>query len=142
MHGILAMALIIFYLAYLIQLIFSPPGILCRLIGVFVHWSTLCVFLAMLLEALTVYMAIVVVFNSHISNIVIKAATAVWGIPTVVVGIVVGITKGSVYSDQKCLLIPPFSVYLQSIPVIAIITVNSFIFGGVLFRTIRKQLDR
>ena len=55
----------------------------------------------MLVEALTVYMAIVVVFNSHISHIVIKAATAVWGIPTVVVCIVVGVTKGSVYSDEK-----------------------------------------
>lgn len=45
------------------------------------------------LEAVHMYLALVKVFNSHISNYMVKFSLAGWGIPMVVVIIVIAVDK-------------------------------------------------
>ena len=51
----------------------------CKAIGFLVHWITLACFLAMFAEALCVYLAIVVAFDTHVSHIVVKVSLFCWG---------------------------------------------------------------
>ena len=57
----------------------KQQGTECKAIGFLVHWITLACFFAMFAEALSVYLAIVIVFDSHVSHIVTKVALFCWG---------------------------------------------------------------
>ncbi|XP_072287814.1 adhesion G-protein coupled receptor G4 isoform X1 [Pyxicephalus adspersus] len=77
---------------------------LCVSVGVVLHYFLLTSFTWMGLEAVHMYFAFVKVFNSYIHKYILKLCIAGWGIPTVIVAIVLSINVdfyGDVYTLER-----------------------------------------
>ncbi|XP_051264766.1 adhesion G-protein coupled receptor G6 isoform X16 [Dicentrarchus labrax] len=68
---------------------------LCLSVAVFLHYFLLTSFTWMGLESIHMYIALVKVFNTYIRRYILKFCIVGWGLPAVLVGIVVAIDKNS-----------------------------------------------
>ncbi|XP_039981006.1 adhesion G-protein coupled receptor G6 isoform X2 [Xiphias gladius] len=68
---------------------------LCLSVAVFLHYFLLTSFTWMGLESIHMYIALVKVFNTYIRRYILKFCIVGWGLPAVVVGIVVAVDKNS-----------------------------------------------
>ncbi|XP_036942729.1 adhesion G-protein coupled receptor G6 isoform X2 [Acanthopagrus latus] len=73
---------------------------LCLSVAVFLHYFLLTSFTWMGLESIHMYIALVKVFNTYIRRYILKFCIVGWGVPAVLVGIVVAVDKNS-YGLQK-----------------------------------------
>ncbi|XP_030261171.1 adhesion G-protein coupled receptor G6 isoform X5 [Sparus aurata] len=73
---------------------------LCLSVAVFLHYFLLTSFTWMGLESIHMYIALVKVFNTYIRRYILKFCIVGWGVPAVLVGIVVSVDKNS-YGLQK-----------------------------------------
>lgn len=107
----------------------------CKVVAAFLHFFLLSAMCWMLVEAYYMYVALIQVFNSHISLFMLKSLTVGWGIPLVIVGITLGVNTTNNYGNQKggiCWLnpIPFYASFLA--PVAIIIIINFIVFFLVL----------
>ncbi|XP_041047602.1 adhesion G-protein coupled receptor G2-like [Carcharodon carcharias] len=65
----------------------------CKTIAVCLHYSLLCTFTWMGIEAFQLYLMLIKVFNTYISHYIQKLALIGWGIPAVVVFVCIGADK-------------------------------------------------
>ncbi|ROL54234.1 Adhesion G-protein coupled receptor G2 [Anabarilius grahami] len=92
----LCLALLLLNLVFLLDawLALYPEAVgLCISTAFFLHYFLLASFTWMALEAVHMYLAIVKVFNTYISRFMVKIGFAGWGIPLIVVIIVIAINK-------------------------------------------------
>ncbi|KAL7887894.1 hypothetical protein AOLI_G00028680 [Acnodon oligacanthus] len=68
---------------------------LCVAVAVFLHFFLLTSFTWMGLESIHMYIALVKVFNTYIRRYILKFCIVGWGLPAVIVGIVVAVDKDS-----------------------------------------------
>uniref|UniRef100_A0A8C2XN93 Adhesion G-protein coupled receptor G6 n=1 Tax=Cyclopterus lumpus TaxID=8103 RepID=A0A8C2XN93_CYCLU len=68
---------------------------LCLSVAVFLHYFLLTTFTWMGLESIHMYIALVKVFNTYIRRYILKFCIVGWGLPAVLVGIVVAVDKTS-----------------------------------------------
>uniref|UniRef100_UPI00398EA250 adhesion G-protein coupled receptor G2-like n=1 Tax=Pristiophorus japonicus TaxID=55135 RepID=UPI00398EA250 len=68
---------------------------LCKTIAVCLHYSLLCTFTWMGIEAFHLYMMLIKVFNTYVKYYIQKLAFIGWGIPAVVVFVCIGVNKGN-----------------------------------------------
>ncbi|XP_060693774.1 adhesion G protein-coupled receptor G3-like isoform X5 [Hemiscyllium ocellatum] len=64
---------------------------LCKTIAVFLHYSLLCTFTWMGIEAFQLYLLLIKVFNTYIKHYIQKLAVIGWGLPAIVVLICIAI---------------------------------------------------
>lgn len=107
----------------------------CKVVAAFLHFFLLSAMCWMLVEAYYMYVALIQVFNSHISLFMLKSLTVGWGIPLVIVGITLGVNTTDNYGNQKggiCWLnpVPFYAAFLA--PVAIIIIINFIVFFMVL----------
>ncbi|XP_022537227.2 adhesion G-protein coupled receptor G2 isoform X1 [Astyanax mexicanus] len=94
----LCFALLLLNLVFLLDswLALYPDAVgLCISTAFFLHYFLLASFTWMALEAVQMYFALVKVFNTYISRFMLKLGLAGWGIPLVVVIIVIAIDKNN-----------------------------------------------
>ncbi|XP_066506908.1 adhesion G-protein coupled receptor G2 [Hoplias malabaricus] len=94
----LCLALLLLNLVFLLDswLALYPNAVgLCISTAFFLHYFLLASFTWMALEAVHMYLALVKVFNTYISRFMLKLGLAGWGIPLVVVIIVIAIDKNN-----------------------------------------------
>ncbi|KAG9352531.1 hypothetical protein JZ751_020945 [Albula glossodonta] len=60
---------------------------LCLFIALLMHYSLLCSFTWMAIEALHLYMLLVKVFNTYIRHYILKLSVFGWGVPAIIVGV-------------------------------------------------------
>nr|XP_015194620.1 PREDICTED: G-protein coupled receptor 126 isoform X5 [Lepisosteus oculatus] len=72
---------------------------LCIAVAVFLHYFLLTSFTWMGLESIHMYIALVKVFNTYIRRYILKFCIVGWGLPAVIVGIVIAIDRNS-YGKQ------------------------------------------
>uniref|UniRef100_A0A9J8D214 Adhesion G-protein coupled receptor G2 n=1 Tax=Cyprinus carpio carpio TaxID=630221 RepID=A0A9J8D214_CYPCA len=92
----LCLALLLLNLVFLLDawLALYPDAVgLCISTAFFLHYFLLASFTWMALEAVQMYLALVKVFNTYITRFMVKIGLAGWGIPLVVVIIVIAINK-------------------------------------------------
>lgn len=92
----LCLALLLLNLVFLLDgwLALYPDAVgLCISTAFFLHYFLLASFTWMALEAVHMYLALVKVFNTYISRFMVKIGFAGWGIPLIVVIIVIAINK-------------------------------------------------
>ncbi|XP_078513773.1 adhesion G-protein coupled receptor G2-like [Lissotriton helveticus] len=70
----------------------NVPG-LCISVAVFLHYFLLVTFTWMALEAFHMYLALVKVFNTYVRKYILKFCIVGWGLPAIVVAIVVAISR-------------------------------------------------
>ncbi|KAK5852527.1 hypothetical protein PBY51_006381 [Eleginops maclovinus] len=71
------------------------PDWLCLCVAIFLHYFLLTTFTWMGLESIHMYIALVKVFNTYIRRYILKFCIVGWGLPAVLVGIVVAVDKNS-----------------------------------------------
>ncbi|KAK7120719.1 hypothetical protein R3I94_020644 [Phoxinus phoxinus] len=92
----LCLALLLLNLVFLLDgwlALYPDTEGLCISTGFFLHYFLLASFTWMALEAVHMYLALVKVFNTYISRFMLKIGFAGWGIPLIVVIIVIAIDK-------------------------------------------------
>ncbi|XP_036951581.1 adhesion G-protein coupled receptor G2 [Acanthopagrus latus] len=67
------------------------PDWVCVFIAAFMHYSLLCCFTWMAIEALHLYLLLIKVFNTYYKHYLIKLSLAGWGIPGVIVAVSLGL---------------------------------------------------
>ncbi|XP_061902658.1 mucin-5AC-like [Entelurus aequoreus] len=92
----LCLALLLLNLVFLVDAwlaLYKDTLGLCISTAWFLHYFLLVAFTWMGLEAVHMYLAIVKVFNTHISRYMLKFSVAGWGIPMIVVIVVIAVDK-------------------------------------------------
>nr|XP_055070158.1 adhesion G-protein coupled receptor G2-like isoform X2 [Misgurnus anguillicaudatus] len=77
----------------------------CVFIAVTIHYSLLCCFTWMAIEALHLYLLLVRVFNIRIKHYMVKLSVLGWGVPALLVGCLLSVYNSqSVYGTKKVTL--------------------------------------
>ncbi|XP_030009686.1 adhesion G-protein coupled receptor G2 isoform X3 [Sphaeramia orbicularis] len=148
----LCTALLLLNLVFLVDawLALYPEAVgLCISTAWFLHYFLLVAFTWMGLEAVHMYLALVKVFNSYISRYMLKFSIAGWGIPMIVVIIVIAIDKDNYglvsygkfsdgTSDDFCWLKNDIAFYVAVVAYFCVI----FLFNLVMFVVVLVQLCR
>ncbi|KAM6911594.1 adhesion G-protein coupled receptor G2-like [Lycodopsis pacificus] len=148
----LCMALLLLNLVFLVDawLALYPDAVgLCISTAWFLHYFLLVTFTWMGLEAVHMYLALVKVFNNHISRYMLKFSLIGWGVPMIVVIIVIAIDKDNYglvsygrfpdgTSDDFCWLKNDIAFYVAVVAYFCII----FLFNLVMFVVVLVQLYR
>ncbi|NXL86898.1 AGRG4 protein, partial [Alectura lathami] len=88
---------------------FDQPG-LCIAVAVLLHYFLLAAFTWMCMESVEFYLALVKVFNTYIPKYTLKCCVAGWGLPAIVIIIVLIINK-DFYSNGSQSENNPFSKF-------------------------------
>uniref|UniRef100_A0A673LWR5 Uncharacterized protein n=1 Tax=Sinocyclocheilus rhinocerous TaxID=307959 RepID=A0A673LWR5_9TELE len=120
----------------------------CMFIAVTIHYSLLCSFTWMAVEALHLYLLLIRVFNIYIRHYMVKLSLIGWGVPAVIVGGLLsvnnmyGITEMK-FSDtnatnQICWIRDPHVLYGVNIFYFSIV----FLFNLAILITVSRQILR
>ncbi|XP_033995732.1 adhesion G-protein coupled receptor G2 [Trematomus bernacchii] len=148
----LCLALLLLNLVFLVDawLALYPEAVgLCISTAWFLHYFLLVTFTWMGLEAVHMYLALVKVFNSYISHYMVKFSLVGWGIPMIVVIIVIAVDKDNYglvsygrfsdgTSDGFCWLKNDIAFYVSVVAYFCLI----FVFNFVMFVVVLVQLCR
>ncbi|KAK7926099.1 hypothetical protein WMY93_008409 [Mugilogobius chulae] len=148
----LCLALLLLNLVFLVDawLALYPDAVgLCISTAWFLHYFLLVAFTWMGLEAVHMYIALVKVFNSYISRYMVKFSLVGWGIPMIVVIIVIAIDKDNYglvsygkftdgTSDEFCWIKNSVAFYVAVVAYFCVI----FLFNIIMFVVVMVQLCR
>ncbi|XP_008294812.1 G-protein coupled receptor 64 [Stegastes partitus] len=148
----LCLALLLLNLVFLVDawLALYPDSVgLCISTAWFLHYFLLVAFTWMGLEAVHMYLALVKVFNSYISRYMLKFSLVGWGVPMIVVIIVIAIDKDNYglvsygrftdgTTDEFCWLKNDIAFYVAVVAYFCVI----FLFNFVMFIVVLVQLCR
>ncbi|NWX97438.1 AGRG4 protein, partial [Nothoprocta ornata] len=124
---------------------FNQPG-LCIAVAVLLHYFLLAAFTWMCLESVHMYLALVKVFNVYIPKYILKFCIAGWGIPAIVIAVVLIINK-DFYGNGSLSKNKPFSSFcwIQENIVFYISVVAYFLLmfltNTVMFITVLLQIN-
>ncbi|CAL8399583.1 unnamed protein product [Boreogadus saida] len=148
----LCLALLLLNLVFLVDswlsLYPSVPG-LCISTAWFLHYFLLASFTWMGLEAVHMYLALVKVFNTYVSHYMLKFSLVGWGVPMVVVVIVIAVDSENYglvtyakfhdgTSDDFCWLRNDIVFYVAVVAYFCVI----FLFNSIMFVVVMVQLAR
>uniref|UniRef100_A0A3B4B458 Uncharacterized protein n=1 Tax=Periophthalmus magnuspinnatus TaxID=409849 RepID=A0A3B4B458_9GOBI len=148
----LCLALLLLNLVFLVDawLALYPDAVgLCISTAWFLHYFLLVAFTWMGLEGVHMYMALVKVFNSYISRYMVKFSLAGWGIPMIVVIIVIAVDKDNYglvsygrfsdgSQDEFCWIKNDVAFYVAVVAYYLVI----FLFNIIMFVVVLVQLCR
>ncbi|GFU45468.1 adhesion G-protein coupled receptor G6 [Nephila pilipes] len=130
----LSLALICFLLFFLFGIKKKEPKYGCITIAVLLHYFMLASFAWMLVEAFMQYLSLVKVIGTYIPGLIQKAMLFGWGIPLVVVGIVLGVNHHLYDSGNKyCWLSEDVFYFAVAGPVLTMLALNFVIFGLIIY---------
>ncbi|XP_045888794.1 adhesion G-protein coupled receptor G1-like isoform X1 [Micropterus dolomieu] len=163
LHMQLTGALLCLHLSFLLcsfwvwQLKEDEEGWVCRILGLFLHWSLLATFSWSALEGFHLYLLLVRVFNIYVRRYLLKLSLVGWGLPTLTVAVCgisgvygknsLGLTDNNNHSStgQICWMSStfPHRLVVSYITTVAfpclVILCNSCMLGLVLFKLWRLR---
>ncbi|KAM3601394.1 uncharacterized protein V6R79_012208 [Siganus canaliculatus] len=148
----LCLSLLLLNLVFLVDawLALYPDAVgLCISTAWFLHYFLLVAFTWMGLEAVHMYLALVKVFNTYISHYMLKFSLVGWGVPMIVVIIVIAIDENNYglisygrfsdgTSDEFCWLKNDVAFYVAVVAYFCVI----FLFNLIMFIVVLVQLCR
>ncbi|XP_022098829.1 adhesion G-protein coupled receptor G6-like isoform X2 [Acanthaster planci] len=145
----LCFALLALYLVFLVGIEAISPRAGCIVVAVLIHYSTLASIAWMAVEATNMYLLFVRVLNARVSRFVLKASIAAWGLPLVIVIIILAADYSQYDSPNYCFLKPGNAIYFgQLLPIGLVLLFNFVVFTLVMRKltcarkTISSSSDR
>ncbi|XP_022088082.1 uncharacterized protein LOC110977874 isoform X2 [Acanthaster planci] len=129
-------SLLLLYLVFLagIEQTSSRSG--CIAAAVLMHYFALTSMAWMGVEAANLYLKLVKVFNSDVSHFFIKASLVAWGLPAVVIVIILAVDYRVYDSEDRCFLKPGTAFYVGQLLIIGLV----FLFNLVVFALVFRKL--
>ncbi|KAF8763935.1 Adhesion G-protein coupled receptor G4 like protein [Argiope bruennichi] len=129
-----ALALVSFLLIFIIGIEQTRWIYGCMAIAVLLHYFMLASFTWMLVEAFIQYLNLVKVIGTYIPNLIQKAMIFAWGIPFVIVVIILGVNTDFYFNEHKhCWLSDKGFYYGVAAPVILMLLINYVTFAVILY---------
>ncbi|XP_078593330.1 adhesion G-protein coupled receptor G7-like [Branchiostoma floridae x Branchiostoma japonicum] len=134
------LAILVIFLAGINQTA-SPIG--CTVVAALLHYFLLAALVWMAVEAVNIYLAVVVVFDHHVSeNFVIRAAAVAWGFPLVATVLTVGPSGLYQYRmENNCWLAQTPLIYAFLLPAGLILLFNLLVFVIVMRKLVRDEKE-
>ncbi|XP_030582179.1 adhesion G-protein coupled receptor G1-like [Archocentrus centrarchus] len=142
-HINLVIALMLLNLHFLLSSTLSaqPSSGLCLYMALFLHYSLLAGFSWMALEGFHLYLLLVKVFNIYVQRYLLKLSMVGWGVPAVIVSVVVIINRDfygqaplSTSNDTICYIKNETVKYVTTLGVFSVVFLVNMILFGVALR--------
>ncbi|XP_072016526.1 adhesion G-protein coupled receptor G6-like [Amphiura filiformis] len=117
----------------------------CIAVAALLHYLTLSSVSWMGVEGVNLYLLIVQVFNADVSNFLLKASLAAWGVPLIPVIIVMAIDYTQYVNEHYCFMQPSYAFYFADLLIIAFILIFNFVmFMMIMYKLTcgRKDIGR
>ncbi|XP_022103941.1 uncharacterized protein LOC110986402 [Acanthaster planci] len=124
------------YLVFLVGIEATSPQAGCIIVAVLIHYFTLASIAWMAVEATNMYLLFVKILNANVSHFLIKASIAAWGLPLLVVIIILAVDHTNYLSTNYCFLRPGNAFYFGQILLIGLVLLFNFI----IFTLVMRQL--
>ncbi|XP_038077212.1 adhesion G-protein coupled receptor G2-like [Patiria miniata] len=135
----LCFALLGMYVFFLAGIEASPCSVSCSIVAVLIHYFTLAAMFWMAVEAVNLYLMLVKVMNANVAHFMIKASFAGWGLPLLVVIIILA-ADYTQYSDNKhCFLKPGNAFYFGLLLPIGLVLLFNFVIFAWIMRKLTCQ---
>ncbi|XP_072051536.1 adhesion G-protein coupled receptor G6-like [Amphiura filiformis] len=139
------------YVLFLFGIEQTKPQNGCIAVSVLLHYFTLSTILWMAVESFTMYINFVRVMDRiHISKLMLKASLVAWGIPAVIVVVIVIADIGQYRNTDHCFINIDYAFYFTQVLLLGLtVSLNTYIFVRVMYvltfgrfnpRTTRKEM--
>ncbi|XP_038049732.1 uncharacterized protein LOC119723239 [Patiria miniata] len=129
-------SLLCLYLVFLIGIEQTSSRIGCIIVAVLMHYFTLSSMAWMGVEATNLYLKLVKVFNSNVEHFMVKASIAAWGLPMIVVGVILAVDYTVYENESSCFLKPGAAFYYGQLLMIGLV----FLYNAFIFVLIARRL--
>ncbi|CAL1268772.1 unnamed protein product, partial [Larinioides sclopetarius] len=140
----LSLCMALFLLIFVVGIQKTEWGYGCMAVAILLHYFMLASFFWMLVEAFLHYLCLVKVVGMYIPRFLQKAMLFAWGIPTIIVGIVLSANRNAYYSKTEFCCLSGNVFYLAvAFPVAVSLTINFIIFGVIFYSvTCEKSMQK
>ncbi|XP_038054484.1 uncharacterized protein LOC119726730 isoform X2 [Patiria miniata] len=132
----LCFALLGLYLIFLVGIEATASRGGCTFVAVSIHYFTLASIAWMAVEATNMYLLFVRVLNANISHFLLVASIAAWGLPLVIVVIILAADYTQYEHQNYCFLKPGNAIYYGQILPIGLV----LLFNFVIFTLVTRKL--
>ncbi|XP_038054372.1 uncharacterized protein LOC119726669 isoform X2 [Patiria miniata] len=132
----LCFALLGLYFMFLVGIEATASRGGCTFVAVSIHYFTLASIAWMAVEATNMYLLFVRVLNANVSHFLLKASIAAWGLPLVIVVIILAADYTQYEHPNYCFLKPGNAIYYGQILPIGLV----LLFNFVIFTLVTRKL--
>ncbi|XP_071492422.1 uncharacterized protein [Diadema antillarum] len=139
----LCLALLGLYFVFVIGIDRRYPTAGCVIVGLLIHYFLLASMCWMAVEAVSMYLQFVKVFNAHVSKFMLKACLCAWGLPLVVCIIIVASDHSMYLGDNTyCFVSPGPALYFGVLLLVAVLLLVNFVIFALVLQelTCRKTV--
>ncbi|XP_033647152.1 uncharacterized protein LOC117306763 isoform X2 [Asterias rubens] len=132
------------YLVFLTGIEATEPAVGCTIVAVLIHFFTLASVAWMAVEATNMYFLFVKVLNANVSHFMLIACATAWGLPLLIVVIILAVDHTNYGTADYCFLKPGNAFYFGQILIIGLVLLFNFVIFTLVMRTLtcaRKGLN-
>ncbi|XP_071789474.1 adhesion G-protein coupled receptor G7-like [Asterias amurensis] len=122
------------YLVFLTGIEATKPAVGCTIVAVLIHFFTLASVAWMAVEATNMYLLFVKVLNANVSHFMLIASVTAWGLPLLVVVIILAVDHTNYGTADYCFLKPGNAFYFGQILIIGFVLLFNFIIFTLVMR--------
>ncbi|XP_038050907.1 uncharacterized protein LOC119724059 [Patiria miniata] len=130
-----SLSLLCLYLVFVAGIEQTSSRVGCIVVAVLMHYFTLTSVAWMGVEAAGMYLKLVRVFNSNVEHFMIKASVVAWGLPALIVGVILAVDYTEYDNEYSCFLKPGAAFYYGQLLIIGLV----FSFNAVFFVLLSRK---
>ncbi|XP_022084125.1 uncharacterized protein LOC110975718 [Acanthaster planci] len=130
------LTLLCLYLVFLVGVEQTSSRAGCIIAAVLLHYLSLASMAWMSVEATNLYLKLVKIFNSDVKHFMIKAGIAAWGLPMIVVSIILAVDYTVYENETSCFLKPSVAFYYGQLLMIGLV----FLYNAIIFVLVARRL--
>ncbi|XP_038050910.1 uncharacterized protein LOC119724061 [Patiria miniata] len=130
-----SLSLLCLYLVFVAGIEQTSSRVGCIVVAVLMHYFTLTSVAWMGVEAASMYLKLVRVFNSDVEHFMIKASVVAWGLPSLVIDVILAVDYTVYDNEYSCFLKPGAAFFFGQLLIIGLV----FLFNAVIFVLISRK---
>ncbi|XP_022099612.1 adhesion G-protein coupled receptor G2-like [Acanthaster planci] len=130
------LSLLCLYAVFLFGIEQTSSRVVCIVMAVLMHYFALTSVFWMGVEATNLYLKLIRVFRADVKHFMIKAFVVAWGLPMIVVGVILGVDYTVYENTTSCFLKPGNAFYYGQLLIIGLV----LLFNVTIFVLVIRQL--